>query len=328
LAKPHFFEHLRPVSIPDPPWFPDPHVTWMCHAVKPMSADLQVDIVIVGVPFDGGSVSHRKGSRLGPTRIRETLYGYSSYSLEHDADISTLRIADCGNVDVNNMNFEETHERVESTVTQVFRVCPNLLILGGDHSVTFPCIKALSVILGAGKRLGVIDFDAHNDCRADWTRNSGLWVRQIQEMKPNPVRGENVAQIGIRGFSYSPFYRDYIRKTGIRVFTSSDVSKEGIDSVLSSAVRCASDGTDAIYVSVDIDALDQAFAPGTDGPSPGGLTTTDLFRAAFDLGKHPLVRAMDVMEVSPPLDVDNATSKAAAETLMRFLCGLLKRKSR
>ena len=143
-------------------------------------------------------------------------------------------------------------------------------------------------------------------------------------MKKNAVNGENIAQIGIRGFWYSKFYQDFVKKTGITCFSPIDVERDGIDSVLASSIEAAADGTDAIYVSVDIDSLDPAFAPGTDGPTPGGLSVLSVFRAIYELGQHPLVRALDVMEVSPPLDIDNRTSKVAAEIFMRFLCGHLK----
>ena len=101
-------QFLRPVSMPDPPPFPDPHLVWMCQVVRP-NENSKVDVGILGIPFDGGTVSFRRGAQLGPTKIREAMYASTAYSLEYDADLSTLRIADYGDVDIDVMNYKRSH---------------------------------------------------------------------------------------------------------------------------------------------------------------------------------------------------------------------------
>jgi len=314
--------YLRSVPIPDPPPFPDPHLSWVCQIVRQWDRKTSADIGIVGIPFDKGTVSHRRGSRFAPERVREIFYANTTFCFEHGLDLSKLKIVDCGDIEVDVMSYEKTHRRVEETLTPLFSSGMTYVLIGGDHSVTSPSIKALCNSLENKERVGVVQFDAHHDCRADWKENSGLWVHEILEIEGSPIRGENIVQIGIHGFLYSKFYSDYIKKNKIKVFTASEVRKRGIESVMEEGMERAGDGTDLIYVSIDIDAVDEAFAPGTDHPRPGGITNWDLLTAAVLIGENPLTKVMDLMEISPPLDINDMTSKLGAEAIMNFLCGL------
>jgi formiminoglutamase len=324
LGRIHF---LNPVAVPRHPPVPEPHVEWLNQIVQEWNQESTADAGLVGIPFDRGIVVPRLGARLGPRSIREVLYSSTTYSFELDADLSLLRLVDCGDIDVDIMNYGETHRRVEQVLAQVFGAHIIPLIVGGDHSLSYPCVKALCRSMGKDVRVGVIDFDAHLDCRADWKENHGLWVREIQEIEGGQVRGVNIVQIGIRGYGYSPFYRDYVKKNGMIVFTAREVKEKGINSVIEQAVETAMDGTDVIYVSVDIDALDQASAPGTSSPLPGGLDSWELLSSLYYIGKKCLVGALDLMEVSPLLDICNMTSRTGASVILNFLCGLTKNKA-
>lgn len=318
--------YLHPIRIPKHPAL-DPHITRLGQIAREWDGSERADAAIVGIPFDG-SIDHRarRGARLGPCFIREVLYAKSTFYLELDTDIGNLKIVDCGDVNVTT-NFRESHRRIEAALTPIFESGMVPVIIGGDHSATYPSIRALCNSMEDGKRLGVIDFDSHHDCRSGLEEVSGLWVREIQEIEKTTVRGKNIVQIGVHGSAYSQFYRDYVRKTGITVFTPIDVRKRGVDTITKEALDLASDGVDVIYVSVDIDVLDQTFAPGTLAPTPGGLTSWDVIESIIEISRHPLVRALDIMEVAPPLDADNMTSKVAAEIIMNFLCGLSQKKS-
>ena len=313
---------LNPVAVPKLPPVPEPHVEWINQIVEEWSPEIPSDVGVVGIPYDRGIVVPRLGARLGPRFVREILYSSTTYSYELDADLSSLRIVDCGDVDVDIMSYEETHRRVEQVLTQICDAHIIPLIIGGDHSLSYPCVRALCQSKGKGTKVGVIDFDAHLDCRTDWKENHGLWAREIQEIETGQVSGENIVQIGIRGFGYSTFYRDYVKKTGMTVFTAREVKQRGIDAVIEDSVKTAMDGTDIVYVSVDIDALDQASAPGTSSPLPGGLDSWELLSSLYYVGKNCSVGALDLMEVSPPLDIDNMTSRTGASVILNFLCGL------
>jgi len=294
----------------------------MFEVVREWDHKQQADLGIVGLPFDGGVVTGRQGTRLGPKGVRDTLYANTAFNVELEADLSKLKIVDCGDVRVDMMDATETYRRVELSLAQVFKsgICP--LIIGGDHSLTSYCIKGLTNTLGDKKRVGLIDFDAHFDCRASMKGpQSGYWVREALEIPGSPIRGENIAQIGVHGFRYSPYYLNYVKKSGIRTYTPLDVRRKGMETVVREAIDAATDGTDAVYVSVDIDVLDTAFAPGCASSYVGGLSTLDLLSGVVEVGKNRSVRALDIMEIAPPLDVGTLTSKAGAEILLEFACG-------
>jgi arginase family enzyme len=174
--------------------------------------------------------------------------------------------------------------------------------------------------------VGVVDFDTHHDIREGWERNSGLWAREVLQIQGRPIKGSNFVQVGVHGYRYSSYYHKKLKEYGVRLYSTLDVRRDGMESVVESALRSASDGTDAIYLSVDIDVLDQAFAPGTNASYPGGLMPEDLMEGVFHVGTHPLVRAMDLMEIAPPLDANNMTSRRGADVLLSFLCGLARGK--
>lgn len=306
-------------------FFPDPYIVSAADIIQPFQSGKPADVGIVGIPFDGGVVSHRLGARFGPQAVREDLREYTTYNSDLDVDIRDLHIVDCGDIEIAITDFEETHRRVEAVLTQLFETGMTLLILGGDHSLSAPCVRGLCNALN-GRQIGVIDFDAHHDVRSGWGRNSGLWVREIQEDPRAPVRGTNIVQIGIRGFSYSEYYRDAVRAMGITVFRPVDVRTRGIEAVMAEALERASAGTDAIYVSVDIDALDPPWAPGTNSPVHGGLMPWEVVAGVVLAGRHPLTRALDIMEIAPPLDVNRVTSTLGAEIAMQFLSALALRR--
>lgn len=302
-------------------FFPDPNVVLVADIMRPFDPSEPADIGLVGIPFDGGVVSHRLGARFGPQAVREDLLEYSTYNIDLDVDVRNLRLADCGDVEVAITDYDQTHRRVEAALGALFETGMKLLIVGGDHSLSGPCVTALCN-RGGGTRVGLIDFDTHHDTRSGWGRNAGLWVREIQENPRTPVRGQNIVQIGIHGFSYSEYYRDIVKAMGITVFKPADVRALGIESIMREALERASDGTDAIYVSVDIDVLDTPYVPGTNSPAHGGMMPWDLVQAVVMAGQHPLTQALDVMEISPPLDANRITSSLGAEILMQFLGGL------
>lgn len=319
-----YIQNPQAMTEPRPSLVPDEQVTWISEFIVPWNFTDRADIGIVGIPFDS-AVSFRPGTRFGPSSVRDALKFNTTYNAELDLDISNLRIVDCGDIDTT-LDLDEAHKRVESALTAIVGCGISPLVIGGDHSLTYPCVKALCHNM-PGRKLGIIDFDTHFDCRPSikGKEHSGLWVRKVQEIEGSPVRGENIVQIGIHGFAYSTFYRNDTRKRGINVFTPLDVKKRGMQSVMQDGLRLASDGTDAIYISVDIDCIDQAFAPGTSVPTPGGLFPSDVISGVVEAGKHPLTRAFDIVEISPVLDSGNMTSRLGAEIIMNYLCGLSSR---
>ncbi|WP_146204125.1 agmatinase family protein [Prosthecochloris marina] len=300
---------------------PDDSVTFIAEIVRPWGTVSDAEVGLLGVPFDG-CVSYRPGTRFGPDSIRQALKLGTTYSVALDQDFSGLHLVDCGDVIASNV-IKDMHDRVESVMSILFenRIFP--LTIGGDHSISYPCIRALSR-KNRGTRVGVIDFDAHFDSRKalPGREHSGMWVEQIQSMDGLPVAAANIVQIGIGDFAYSREYRNSILNHGGSFYTPQDIRNKGLETVVDKAVEQATRGVEALYVTVDIDCIQQAYAPGTSVPNPVGLSPWDLLAALDRISVHPLFSGFDLVEVAPPLDIDGMTSRLGAEIIRRVLCGL------
>lgn len=308
-------------------FFPDPHLSYMSDRIRPFDPACPGDAALVGLPFDGGVVSHRRGARFAPQVVRELLRDCTTYNLDLDVDLSDFDLVDCGDVQVAITDFDETHRRVEAALTPLFDTKMPLLILGGDHSLTYPSITALAHSL-PGRRIGVIDFDTHLDIRSDWERNAGLWARQVQELPGEVVRGQNIVQIGVHGFAYSRYYYHRAIEMGMSLFRPADVRRLGIEHVMQQALERAADGVDALYISVDIDVVDAPYAPGTNEAPHGGMQSWEVIAGVVQAAQHPLTRALDIMEIAPPLDLNGITANLGVELSMQFLSGLALRKTK
>lgn len=266
---------------------------------------------LFGVPFDGAVIG-RRGAKAGPRAIREQMAKLKPWTLE-GGEVA-LAIRDWGDVVVPESDVLAAHAAAESAAREVIASGQLPVALGGDHSLTFPLAKA------HGKRIGVINLDAHLDVRdVIGIPNSGTSFGRL--LDGGVVPGANLVEVGLRDFANTARYADKARKAGATLFSADDWLAEPA-LVIDRAIEIASRGVDGVYLSVDIDVLDQAEAPGVSAPTPGGVPSRALFAALRRIGqKAPLVGA-DVMEVAPPLDRDHATSRAAAFAVLHLLAGL------
>ncbi|MDY6765531.1 MAG: agmatinase [Halobacteria archaeon] len=294
--------------------------------VSPDKLDEEVDVGVVGVPFDG-TVSREPGARHGPEAIREAsswyayLGGYKGELLnlatDRTVDYGEIDVKDCGDAPTVPTNVEKTRRYVREYVRRVSEsTFP--VIIGGDHYITYPSFMGYATAVD--ERVGLIHFDAHTDT-VDETplygkHFHGSPMARIAESKFGGY--ENHAMIGIRGYE-SPSFRDLIDDEGLLVKYAQDVREEGIEACVEEAIEHATDGVERVYLTVDIDSLDPAYAPGTGTPEPGGLTSSDLLRAMDILGECDEVGAMDLMEVAPKSDPTDMTSKVGANIIVRFL---------
>jgi len=287
---------------------------------KPYEGE-KVEFGLLGVPFDG-AVKGRPGARHAPDGIREAFRFYSTYNYEHDVDVSGMKVADFGNVVLSQENVKEAHSNISSALKEMLGVATVPLIMGGDHSITFATVKALSEVTEGN--IGIITFDSHNDVREyeDDDISSGTPFRRIlEELEGEPVKGKNIVQIGLHGFLNSSYYRDYAISKGMMIFTADVVRTMGMENVVKGALMQAGDGTDAIYLSVDMDSVDQSEAPGVSAPSPGGLSSSELLNGIFHVASDSKVKAMDIVELAPPLDPSGTTARLGANALLYFLGG-------
>ncbi|MBN8944736.1 MAG: agmatinase family protein [Rhizobiales bacterium] len=278
---------------------------------------------LLGIPFDGASVV-RSGSRGGPDAVRRGMMWYTTFSSSDGRGMDAFKVADIGDVLVTLTDMPATFDRVSEAITGLVARGIVPVSIGGDHSIAYPCMRGVVRALGAGKRLGIIHFDAHHDLRAAHlgAESSGVPFRKALETLPEAVLGRNLVQIGMAEFTNSPQLADYARAQGVTVIPGRGLRHGGMTEAVKRALAIAGDGTDAIYVSVDIDCIDQAQAPGTAAPNPFGLDLRDVQEALRMIAGDPKTVGLDLVEISPPFDRDDMTGRAGASLVLSFLYGL------
>ena len=294
---------------------------WLEGGVSP-----DLDAALFGVPFDGASTV-RPGARHAPDAVRQALSYYTTYSSETGFDMSGMQAADIGDVSVVVTDMRTTFARVAATARELVEGGISFACIGGDHSITWPLLEGVTTALD-GKHLGVVHFDAHHDLREAHfgAESSGVPFRKALEFPGSPILGRNLVQIGMTEFCNSSVHAEYAREQGVTVIPALSVRRDGIESVVDRAIEAASNGTQALYVSVDVDAIDQSQAPGTAAPNPAGLDARDVQYALRRLGEHPRTIALDVVVFSPPLDINHMTANLGAMLVLCFLMGLASRR--
>ena len=277
----------------------------------------EVDIGLIGVPWDGGT-TNRAGARHGPRQMRDlSTMVRSVHHVTGTMPFDLVNCADLGDCPVNPIDLMDTLTRVEDYFRRILKMGIAPLAAGGDHLVTLPIMRGIN----NGQPLGMVHFDAHTDT---WDRYFGgcaythgtPFRRAIEEGLLDPKR---TVQIGIRGALYTPDDKEWGLAQGIRVIEIEEAFELGTDGVIAEARRVVGDGP--TYVSFDIDSLDPVYAPGTGTPEIGGLTTFDAQRMIRGLRGLNLVGG-DVVEVSPPFDMSGGTAHAAMTIMFEILCVL------
>ncbi|MCI4335236.1 MAG: agmatinase [Thermoplasmata archaeon] len=254
--------------------------------------------VVLGVPFDR-TTSFRPGARFGPDSIRQHSWNFETFDLETGVDLADVPIHDLGNAG----EFGSAEEMVRSVREEVAPLYADGKIpitLGGDHACAPPCVEAFP----AGRPLSVVYLDAHLDFRDSYlgdARSHACSARRIAER----VGMENIVVIGVRSASKEEI--EAHRKLGLTYISAHEVSREGIDSTVRRALERLR--PESIYVSLDIDVVDPAYAGGTGTPEPFGLTSRDIKQVIDTVA--PRLVGLDIMEVSPPYDQGNTSALAA-----------------
>lgn len=273
------------------------------------------DIAVLGVPYDSAT-SNRSGTRHGPRAIREQsllLWGYNNAL--RVAPFQVLNLFDLGDVDVVPVDVVATHDAIESRARGVLSAGATLLTLGGDHSISLPLLRAHAAQYGP---LAVVHFDAHPDT---WDSeypghkysHGTPFVRAIEERL---IDTDAYVQLGIRGPTGGPDDYADAQSLGARLITLDEFRTRDLASVLEE-IR-STIGDRPVYVTLDIDCVDPAFAPGTGTPEVGGLTSYEILQLVR--GLHPLnAIGFDLVEVSPPYDHAGITSILAANLAFEFL---------
>jgi agmatinase len=281
-----------------------------------------VDVAVLGAPTDD-LVSDRPGTRLGPRAIRAASCPPGPH-LEAGVDaLAELHVVDFGDAPVLPADPRASHAAIERLVAEVAAAGALPVVLGGDHSITEPGIRALAAVHGP---LGLVHFDTHTDTGTEVfgveLSHGTPMYRLVRDGHVDPAR---YVQIGLRGYWPGPPELAWQAERGITSFFAHDVRALGIDEVVARAVACVGEGP--AFLTVDVDVLDPAFAPGTGTPEPGGLTSAELLRAVRVVAERIALVGLDVVEVIPaaPGSAD-VTALVADRTVREALTGIALRR--
>jgi formiminoglutamase len=311
--------HVQPFSgsLPRKPF--DPNDPRALDLFKPWTETALPEYGLIGIPFDG-AVLGRKGAAGGPAAIRDAFRFNSSYSFEEDIELFQSSIGDLGDVMVPQDDVTRAHVQISEALDNVWKNNCHPLILGGDNSTTFAAVRALAQRTPG--KIGILDFDAHHDVRQPVQgASSGTPYYQIVEDLGGKVPPQNIVQVGLRRFANSKVYREWATKKGIRQFPMKEIRRIGFSTILEQALEAATNGVDALYVSLDMDVVDQAWAPGVSSPSPDGLTPREVFDGVLAAGNRPQAKGFEVVEVAPNLDPTGNTARVAAQAVLHYLVG-------
>ena len=265
------------------------------------------DIVVAGVPFDSG-VSYRPGARFGPTHIREASRLLRPYNPALDVSpFEVAQVADAGDIAVNPFNIGEAIDAIQAAALDLTANGTRLVTLGGDHTIALPLLRAAAERHGP---VALLHFDAHLDTwdtyfGAEYTHGTPF-RRAFEE---GIIDTEALSHVGTRGPLYGKKDLEDDRRFGFGIVTSADVYRQGVDEVV--AKLCDRIGDRPVYISIDVDVMDPAHAPGTGTPEAGGITSRELLEILRGFRGLNLIGA-DVVEVAPAYDHAEITGVAAS----------------
>ncbi|NMH67651.1 formimidoylglutamase [Bacillus sp. RO3] len=310
------FQHIKPAGKAQ---FKDRYTTKAAELITPWEEGSKGDIAIIGAPLSKPSISH-SGASFAPDAIRRCLNSFTTYNIERGTDLAENHqsILDFGDITMHPTSVEGSHQRIYESVKAAAgtQAAPFTIILGGDHSITTSAVKAIKEVKGT---VGIIQFDAHHDLRntEDGGPTNGTPFRRLIE--EGHIKGEHLIQIGIRNYANAKAYHDYAIEQSVTVYSMKDVRQQPIQNIILESLSKLESQVDTIYLSVDMDVLDQAYAPGCPAIGPGGMhpdTLTDAVQTAL---QHPKVTTMDIVEIDPLLDIRDMTSRIASLLIINSL---------
>ncbi|MEM9036093.1 MAG: agmatinase [Actinomycetota bacterium] len=307
-------DHPQPLGGNEMPRFGGPG-TFM--RLPGRSEPTEVDVGIVGVPFDLGT-SLRPGARFGPRGIRNESMLIRPYNMAtRAAPFDSLRIDDLGDVATNPFDKDDSVARIEAHYRELLANDLVPVSIGGDHTIVLPILRAVAAAHGP---VGLVHVDAHTDINdtmfGEHITHGTPFRRAVEE---GLLVGERVVQIGVRATGYAADDFDWSRQQGFRVVQVEDCWHRSLDPLMAEVREQL--GAGPVYLSFDIDGLDPAFAPGTGTPEVGGLTVPQALEIIRGCWGLDLV-GCDLVEVAPAYDTTGTTALTAANLLYEMLCVL------
>ncbi len=303
---------IKPISSMTTPRFADVATFFRLPIIKDLS---QLDYCICGVPWDGGT-TNRPGARHGPREVRNSsslvrLYHPKSLKSPYDK----FNVADIGDCPVNPADLQDSLNKIEKFYKKIHESKTIPLSIGGDHLISLPILRALA----KEKPVGLFQFDSHTDTYDTYFggfkyTHGTPFRRAIEE---NLIDPKKYVMLGIRGSLYHPDDVSWARDQGITVITIDDYYEMGFEKVIKKIYEVLHDVP--TYLTFDIDGIDSTYAPGTGTPEVGGFNVRESQMIIRKLSKINFVGA-DVVEVSPPFDLNNMTSHIGANIAFEILC--------
>ena len=293
------------------------------------SSFADADVVIVGAPFDGGT-SYRSGARFGPQAMRSACYlahDGSRPSLAMRVDgLQDMRVVDAGDVELYSGDAVRSCADLELVIEKIAQSGAIPLVLGGDHTISWPDVTGVARARGWGK-VSVIHFDAHadtGDIEFGSLVGHGQPMRRLIES--GAARGDRFLQMGLRGYWPGPETLAWMAEQGMRSYEMTEIVARGFDECLTEAFVIATDECDGVFLSVDIDVCDPGHAPGTGTPEPGGLSARQLLDAVRRICYELPVVGIDVVEVAPPYDHADITALLGNRVVLEALSAIARRR--
>lgn len=283
---------------------------------------------ILGLAYDTSATLGYPGARYAPNKIRESLKwiqnrirGDELFDVERNAliNMSNIMMKDFGDVPISRFDHMKTIMELKDGVVRLFQEGYKPILLGGDHSISWPGLLALHE--QTSEKIGIIHLDAHldlddeNPIQGKYSGSSQ--IRRALELER--YNGSNLVQIGVRGYNFAKTYR-YIKENNITLIPPERIYEEGVKGIAEEALEIAMKGTKHIYLTVDIDVLDSPFAPGSGANEPGGMTSNQLY--TFVKAVAPYVDVIDIAEVNPLTDYNNMTSIVASKLIFDYISSI------
>ena len=273
-----------------------------------------IDVAVIGVPWDGAT-SYRTGQRMAPDAIRRVSAALRPYNYALDVGLfENCSGVDYGDVPVVPGYIEETFAQIESELTPLIDAGVIPVVMGGDHSITLPELRAIARIHGP---VALIHFDSHTDTNDQYFGkpyyHGSPFRRAVEE---NLLSAEHSIQLGMRGSVYTRDAYDDSISLGFKVVTMADIRKMGLPALIEHIRKRI--GSSKVFVTLDIDVVDPAFAPGTGTPEVGGFTSGEVIDLIHGLKGLNFV-GFDIVEVLPEFDPADITALLAANIIFEFI---------
>jgi agmatinase len=285
-----------------------------------------VDVAIMAAGLDMST--GMRGTAYGPNRLRiaENYLGWGVYSSPNMNVMvnweEQLTVVDYGDAPVDPLSTERSVEPIRAMVREIAETGTIPFVIGGDHSLEYPNVAAMADVYGKAN-VGVIHFDSHYDASST---GGGHLISHAQPIRrlinEGHISGKNYIQVGLRGYWPGKDGFEWMREQGMRYHTMTEIERDGWDKVMKRVLKEAREGTEYLYISLDIDVLDPAYAPGTGTPEPGGLTPRELFPLIRALCSDNKLVGFDLVEFNPLVDPGYTTGLNADRLLRQCLTGI------